>query len=551
MPMFVEAAIDLREMKSGVALLWKAPKAYDSHRDKLLRRVDAETEHSWVAKNFVTRYTVLNIDHQKYENKDIEKHRSRFTLTALLSQNPVRPEIAMLLAKSSSTQCFAPGRLLHELCGSGGGATGKTECKLPTCGVFSSWDVIGVHPCGGKPIAGTTKVGHQRYTTKEDDVDRISTSVYVTNFPDNVSAKELFLACKQYGHVVDSYIPVKKSKYGKRFGFVKFINVFSEERLVNNLCTVWIGRVSPCRISSIPRPNGKNKGEGNKKQILLLLLLLKPNLSGRLCNEKSLQCVQWGYKDEVGCPIQKKALVMKAFPILFIKYMGEQMVMLGIQSLGNNGQIQKCVSVMSWFSSGYKATNEFEVEWHENSNQKKILKSLTEVRCIGLELMKLRCIHGGLLDDVIKVDRLWEFKNGRSQSKFGRNSLEHKEGKEVIMIFLSLNIQGLPKTPKKRLGKDLSEAVGNSEVSLLWDTILLQNSVRLSDYFVITKSNSGTRKNDQLRLKKQFEEIDLDIDRGLGNEELVNSRLAILHQIQKIDNLESKERAQKAKINGR
>ncbi|GJU08247.1 hypothetical protein Tco_1124677 [Tanacetum coccineum] len=34
------------------------------------------------------------------------------------------------------------------------------------------------------------------------------------------------------------------------------------------------------------------------------------------------------------------------------------------------------------------------------------------------------------------------------------------------------------------------------------------------------KSNSGTRKNDQLRLKKQLEEIDLDIDRGLGNEEL-------------------------------
>ncbi|GJS38896.1 nucleotide-binding alpha-beta plait domain-containing protein [Tanacetum coccineum] len=51
-----------------------------------------------------------------------------------------------------------------------------------------------------------------RYTTKEDDVDRISTSVYVTNFPNNVSAKELFLACKQYGHVVDSYISVMKSK---------------------------------------------------------------------------------------------------------------------------------------------------------------------------------------------------------------------------------------------------------------------------------------------------------------------------------------------------
>nr|GEW33455.1 nucleotide-binding alpha-beta plait domain-containing protein [Tanacetum cinerariifolium] len=32
------------------------------------------------------------------------------------------------------------------------------------------------------------------------------------------------------------------SKEGKRFGFVPFIKVFDVERLVNNLCTVWIGR---------------------------------------------------------------------------------------------------------------------------------------------------------------------------------------------------------------------------------------------------------------------------------------------------------------------
>nr|GEU62040.1 hypothetical protein [Tanacetum cinerariifolium] len=33
-----------------MALLWMAPKSYDSHRDKLLRRVDAEMEHSRVTK---------------------------------------------------------------------------------------------------------------------------------------------------------------------------------------------------------------------------------------------------------------------------------------------------------------------------------------------------------------------------------------------------------------------------------------------------------------------------------------------------------------------
>nr|GEZ47880.1 RNA-directed DNA polymerase, eukaryota [Tanacetum cinerariifolium] len=71
-----------------------------------------------------------------------------------------------------------------------------------------------------------------RYRSKEDDVARISTSIYVTNFADSFSAKELFQVCKQYGHVVDSFIPVKKSKEGKRFGFVRFINVFNVDRLV-------------------------------------------------------------------------------------------------------------------------------------------------------------------------------------------------------------------------------------------------------------------------------------------------------------------------------
>nr|GEY30077.1 nucleotide-binding alpha-beta plait domain-containing protein [Tanacetum cinerariifolium] len=78
--------------------------------------------------------------------------------------------------------------------------------------------------------------------SKEDDVNRISSSIYVTNFPESFSAKDLFHACKQYGHVVDSFIPTKRSKEGKRFGFVHFINVFNVERFVSNLRTIWVDR---------------------------------------------------------------------------------------------------------------------------------------------------------------------------------------------------------------------------------------------------------------------------------------------------------------------
>nr|GEV87391.1 RNA-directed DNA polymerase, eukaryota [Tanacetum cinerariifolium] len=82
-----------------------------------------------------------------------------------------------------------------------------------------------------------------RYITREEDVAKISISLFITNFPEFTLAKELFNACKQYGHVVDTFIPTKHLKAGKRFGFVRFINVFSVERLVNNLRTVWIDRL--------------------------------------------------------------------------------------------------------------------------------------------------------------------------------------------------------------------------------------------------------------------------------------------------------------------
>nr|GEY90879.1 RNA-directed DNA polymerase, eukaryota, reverse transcriptase zinc-binding domain protein [Tanacetum cinerariifolium] len=42
--------------------------------------------------------------------------------------------------------------------------------------------------------------------------------------------------------VVDAYISYRRSKAGKRFDFVRFIKVLDADRLVNNLCTVWVGR---------------------------------------------------------------------------------------------------------------------------------------------------------------------------------------------------------------------------------------------------------------------------------------------------------------------
>nr|GEV92352.1 RNA-directed DNA polymerase, eukaryota [Tanacetum cinerariifolium] len=85
--------------------------------------------------------------------------------------------------------------------------------------------------------------------TNEESTQKISHSVYVTNFPDSVTSRDLWNTCSVYGSVDDVFIPLKKSKAGKRFSFVRFIKVNNLVRLVENLCTIWIGR---CHLSANP-----------------------------------------------------------------------------------------------------------------------------------------------------------------------------------------------------------------------------------------------------------------------------------------------------------
>ncbi|GJT31054.1 RNA-directed DNA polymerase, eukaryota, nucleotide-binding alpha-beta plait domain protein [Tanacetum coccineum] len=75
-----------------------------------------------------------------------------------------------------------------------------------------------------------------------NQTQKISKSVFVTNFPDTTTARGLWKTCNTYGMVVDVFIPFKRSKAGKKFAFVHFIKVTNLDRLVENLCTIWIGR---------------------------------------------------------------------------------------------------------------------------------------------------------------------------------------------------------------------------------------------------------------------------------------------------------------------
>ncbi|GJS91413.1 RNA-directed DNA polymerase, eukaryota, nucleotide-binding alpha-beta plait domain protein [Tanacetum coccineum] len=109
---------------------------------------------------------------------------------------------------------------------------------------------------GAGPVSGPKTVKSiLKARSNVDHTRLISKSIFVTNFPDNTTSKDLWEVCKGYGTVVDVFISDRKSKAGKRFAFVRFIKVENVDRLVGNLCTLWIGRMHlHANIARFDRP---------------------------------------------------------------------------------------------------------------------------------------------------------------------------------------------------------------------------------------------------------------------------------------------------------
>ncbi|TYH31168.1 hypothetical protein ES288_A01G152400v1 [Gossypium darwinii] len=72
-------------------------------------------------------------------------------------------------------------------------------------------------------------------------------TMFVFNIPVTMHWKGLWTLFIYHGKVVDAFIPEKKSKCGKRFGFVRFINFLDAQTTISRLngfvilgCRIWV-----------------------------------------------------------------------------------------------------------------------------------------------------------------------------------------------------------------------------------------------------------------------------------------------------------------------
>ncbi|PWA77829.1 hypothetical protein CTI12_AA220390 [Artemisia annua] len=235
--------------------------------------------------------------------------------------------------------------------------------------------------------------------------DWISTSIFITNFPDSLSAKDLFHTCKQYGHVVDSFIPTKRSKAGKRFGFVRFINVFNDDRLVNNLHTIWVDRfklhaniarfqrapvngnkfqekkdVGAVRGINVPRKVVGDNGTCKTFVNVVKEKNLSRNMEGEsipsivlddecLLSKDLTRSLMGRVKEFASLSNLKTALTNEGFVDIKIQYMGELWVLLEFPSIKSKDLFNENVGVRSWFSllrqASFEFTPEGRIVWEE------------------------------------------------------------------------------------------------------------------------------------------------------------------------------------------
>ncbi|GJR79021.1 RNA-directed DNA polymerase, eukaryota, nucleotide-binding alpha-beta plait domain protein [Tanacetum coccineum] len=210
-----------------------------------------------------------------------------------------------------------------------------------------------------------------------DSTRSISKSIFVTNFPDVTSAKELWRVCQTYGTVIDVFIPNRLSRAGKRFAFVRFIRVENVDRLVGNLCTLWIGRMHlQANVARFERPSvasprdhttavrdprplqSKSSGsasfvsvlQGNGRPSPYISPLPAMVLDDACLVERDLENFVMGeLKSFSSIPNIRVLLQKEGFQIVSLSYLGGLWVMFELKSKVSKEKLLDHVGVSSWF----------------------------------------------------------------------------------------------------------------------------------------------------------------------------------------------------------
>lgn len=110
------------------------------------------------------------------------------------------------------------------------------------------WEQVKTRKWKGKETGyRTNQIGHEGGSKPQGQIERRDLkeqnqvySYYFTNFPSYLSLGDLNSVFTRWGRLVDLFIPNKRNQQGKRFGFVRFMNVKAPMELETGSDLVWV-----------------------------------------------------------------------------------------------------------------------------------------------------------------------------------------------------------------------------------------------------------------------------------------------------------------------
>jgi hypothetical protein len=132
---------------------------------------------------------------------------------------------------------------------------------------------------------GSARANSVRKKAYFHHLDKVTTSFFFTNFPKDASTGDLWKLFHSFEKVGEVYIPKKKDKYGRRFEFVKFKEVFDVDVLSQSLKDVWMGSSKLwVNLSRFKRTEGKEI-QPNSTPVDSKMVSMEERRSGRSYRE--------------------------------------------------------------------------------------------------------------------------------------------------------------------------------------------------------------------------------------------------------------------------
>ncbi|GKA84378.1 palmitoyl-acyl carrier protein thioesterase, chloroplastic [Tanacetum coccineum] len=245
--------------------------------------------------------------------------------------------------------------------------------------------------------------------SKEDQTQKISKSVFITNFPDDFTARDLWNVCLAYGNVIDVYIPIKKSKEGTVSN--SFAAVLKSGSVNHNTVT----ESSPAIV-----------------------------LNDACIMERDFSCFLMGKMKDINA-LSNLFIILanEGFENVKLFYLGGQWVLLELDSVTSKEKITNHVGVGSWFEVLKPACNSFVCEerlvWVAieglpvkaltRNTYAKIIASWGELVDINeSDNCSLSCIR---VDDVIQIDT-WRAVSGKNSGRTDWLFRDSQTGKILV-----------------------------------------------------------------------------------------------------------------------